>query len=263
MPKIRHHPIETFVERTAGMVPGRIEDRPSTYQIARLAVEKYDAMQQRSELLDFLVFLNNSGKRPAQVTEIGTAKGGNLYALSMIAKRNGQLISIDLPGGDGGGGYRLRDEYRIARRRMKGQQIHFIRGDSHDTGPEPTSTFSRLVECLTDEKGRRKIDLLYVDADHSYAGVKQDFETYSRLVRVGGMIALHDIVENPSNENIEVSTFWNEIKDAFKHREFIDKFRESGAARDAGGIGLITDWQPERYDALALSLQPSLSSHQS
>jgi len=36
------------------------------------------------------------------------------------------------------------------------------------------------------------IDLLYIDGDHSYAGVKFDFEQFGALVRPGGLILLHD-----------------------------------------------------------------------
>ena len=37
------------------------------------------------------------------------------------------------------------------------------------------------------------MDFLFIDGDHSYEGAKQDFENYSKLVRPGGLIALHDI----------------------------------------------------------------------
>lgn len=37
-----------------------------------------------------------------------------------------------------------------------------------------------------------QIDFLFIDADHSYEGVKLDFELYSRLVKKTGIIVLHD-----------------------------------------------------------------------
>lgn len=37
-----------------------------------------------------------------------------------------------------------------------------------------------------------KIDLLFIDGDHSYEGVKQDFELYSKLLSENGVIVLHD-----------------------------------------------------------------------
>ena len=40
------------------------------------------------------------------------------------------------------------------------------------------------------------LDLLFIDGDHSYDGVRADFELYGRLVRPGGLIALHDVNED-------------------------------------------------------------------
>lgn len=37
-----------------------------------------------------------------------------------------------------------------------------------------------------------KIDFLHIDADHSYEGVKRDFELYSQIMSPGGIISLHD-----------------------------------------------------------------------
>ena len=37
-----------------------------------------------------------------------------------------------------------------------------------------------------------KIDLLFIDGDHSYEGVKQDFELYSKILSDNGVIIIHD-----------------------------------------------------------------------
>lgn len=37
-----------------------------------------------------------------------------------------------------------------------------------------------------------KIDYLHIDADHSYEGVKKDFELYSKLLNDKGIITIHD-----------------------------------------------------------------------
>jgi hypothetical protein len=55
----------------------------------------------------------------------------------------------------------------------------------------------------------KKVDFLFIDADHSYEGIKKDFEMYSLLVRKGGIIAFHDIV--PSGYPT-LHKFWNEVK---------------------------------------------------
>jgi hypothetical protein len=37
-----------------------------------------------------------------------------------------------------------------------------------------------------------KIDLLFIDGDHSYDGVKKDFELYSKILNDNGIIIIHD-----------------------------------------------------------------------
>jgi hypothetical protein len=37
-----------------------------------------------------------------------------------------------------------------------------------------------------------KIDLLFIDGDHSYKGVKKDFELYSQILSENGVIIIHD-----------------------------------------------------------------------
>jgi hypothetical protein len=37
-----------------------------------------------------------------------------------------------------------------------------------------------------------KIDLLFIDGDHSYEGVKQDFDLYSQILSENGIIIIHD-----------------------------------------------------------------------
>ena len=37
-----------------------------------------------------------------------------------------------------------------------------------------------------------KIDVLWIDADHTYEGVKKDFDLYSKIMNKGGIITIHD-----------------------------------------------------------------------
>ena len=47
-----------------------------------------------------------------------------------------------------------------------------------------------------------KIDVLFIDGDHSYEGVKLDFELYSKLLAPKGVVILHDSDEKYSNSLI-------------------------------------------------------------
>ena len=82
-------------------------------------------------------------------------------------------------------------------------------------------TLERVQRIL----GDRKLDFLFIDADHTYEGVKRDFEMYSPLVREGGIIAFHDIVPCDKIHDPEgkfgASRFWNEIKHKYKYLEIV------------------------------------------
>ena len=43
------------------------------------------------------------------------------------------------------------------------------------------------------------IDVLHIDADHSYEGVKRDFDIWSMHVRPGGVVLFHDIESFPDD----------------------------------------------------------------
>jgi predicted O-methyltransferase YrrM len=86
------------------------------------------------------------------------------------------------------------------------------------------------------------VDFLFIDGDHSYAGVKADFELYAPLVRKGGIIALHDIVADHRTRfgrdtgcyAGEVHQFWSELKSTHQVEELIDD-----PAQDGFGIGVV------------------------
>lgn len=94
-----------------------------------------------------------------------------------------------------------------------------------------------------------KIDILFIDGDHSYEGVKLDFELYSKLLTPKGIVILHDSDENYSNsliisedtkkdyhsfdgparfvKELQKNTEWN-LVNLFNFRTFTDKPSSSG-----------------------------------
>lgn len=78
-----------------------------------------------------------------------------------------------------------------------------VKGRSQD--PDTWIEVGRLLEG-------RAVDLLYIDGDHMYPSVKQDWEMYSQFVRPGGIIVLHDAVIE-DNDSVEVFRFYREIRD--------------------------------------------------
>jgi cephalosporin hydroxylase len=137
--------------------------------------------------------------KPKVVLEIGTANGGTLFLFTRVASQMPIIISIDLPGGRFGGGYPKYKTY-LYKQFAKQGRIYLLRRDSHDP-----KTLEEVKSILDGQK----VDFLFIDGDHSYNSVKQDFEMYSPLVKEGGIIAFHDIVAGPSENVGGVPEFYN------------------------------------------------------
>jgi predicted O-methyltransferase YrrM len=170
--------------------------------------------------------LNNVGElQPKNLMEIGTAKGGTLFLFCQTSDPMAQVISVDLPGGKFGGGYSNAKRKFYKSLAKPNQQIILIRKNAHES-----STLNEVKIVLAG----KALDFLFIDGDHTYEGVKKDFEMYSPLVRKGGAIAFHDIAKHPSTSQCEVNRFWNEIKNSHKFREFVNDWNQG-----IYGIGLI------------------------
>lgn len=132
--------------------------------------------------------------------EIGTALGGTLYQLIQVADDNAEIVSIDLPGGKFGGEYGQPDVKLMTSWLRNGQQLHIIRNDS-----KGYVTVNKVREILAG----RKFDFLFIDGDHSYEGVKADFEIYKEFA--GDLVVFHDIAEH-NREDVGVRKFWKELQ---------------------------------------------------
>ena len=180
-------------------------------------------IQIKQEIQELLSIL--SEQNICTMLEIGTANGGTLYLFSRILDANARIISLDLPKGKLGGGY---ESYKIpffTNFAKENQQIFLVRTDSHS--PEALTAVKSILK-------ERKIDFLFIDGDHTYEGVKIDFQMYSPLVRKCGLIAFHDIWEGPPELSGKVNDFWNEIKHTYKHQEIIGGNNQKGF-----GIGVL------------------------
>jgi len=167
-----------------------------------------DPFQIKEEILQLIKILAKRQIRTA--LEIGTANGGTLFLFSHIFSQDALIASVDLPGGRFGGGYESWKTSFYKSFALPKQKLYLIRGDSH------SDKTANIVKNIFHNKN---LDFLFIDGDHAYEGAKSDFETYSKLVRPGGLIAFHDIVSGLPESVGGVPKFWNQIKNDFRHRK--------------------------------------------
>jgi cephalosporin hydroxylase len=175
-------------------------------ELAIEAVMHQYAAQDPGELAGTLLAV--AAVRPERICEIGCLDGGTLWCWRACGAQHvyGITAPVNNPGWV----------------RPHGATLMF--GDSHD----PVSR-TWLVAQLAGEL----LDVLFIDGDHTAAGVRADWADYSPLVRPGGLVVIHDIALMP-----DVAGFWAELKAA--PRPAGREFREICAGGDAPGAGFIT-----------------------
>ena len=114
---------------------------------------------------------------PRRVLEIGTAKGGTLYLWTQAATKDAIIVSLDLPGGQFGGGYPLQRVPFYQAFAQPDQQLILMRDDSHTEAS---------LQAVRSQFQDQPIDFAFIDGDHTYDGVRQDVMMYAPLVREGG-----------------------------------------------------------------------------
>tara|TARA_Y100000310_G_C20610080_1_gene777548 strand:- start:892 stop:1509 length:618 start_codon:yes stop_codon:yes gene_type:complete len=163
--------------------------------------------QETEEILQLTDFLLDN--KPHNIMEIGSKYGGVFYIFSKIA--TGKKISLDLPGGVHGGWALNEHPYlgNVVEKRNRYfkngfDNIHTVLANSHDI-----DTVHKIESILSGEE----LDFLLIDGDHTYEGVKQDYEMYKHLVKNDGWIGFHDIndTEHHRKINVNVGRFWNEL----------------------------------------------------
>lgn len=105
-----------------------------------------------------------------------------------------------------------------------------ILGDTHDS--------ETLKELKMKLKGR-KINILFIDASHTYVSVKKDYEIYAPLC--DGIIAIDDInlsrYAKRKRKRHGVWLFWDELKVAEHYDDYL--FLSITQCKDTSGLGLV------------------------
>ena len=150
---------------------------------------------------DELQYLKGLAGSATSILEIGSRYGDTLAEMARAMPVKGKVLAVDLPGIQPWG-YPDSAEHlcrNIATLREEGYQATVIFGDSTD--PE-------IVELA---RGWAPFDLVFIDGDHRYEGVKKDWENYGPM---GKIVVFHDIVVHPASAHNrpEVYRLFEEIQ---------------------------------------------------
>jgi len=134
-----------------------------------------------------------AGKR--SLVEIGVMHGVNTALLRSVMDPSGTITGIDPhPPGRLGVSFERWIALREVARYPRGRVV-LLRGWSHEA----------VVSWST------PIDFLFVDGDHSWAGIDRDWRGWSRHVVPGGAVALHDSRSVPGRPDLDSVRYTREV----------------------------------------------------
>lgn len=158
-------------------------------------------------LFDLRSFIN---KETVNYLEIGVYAGGS-SSLMMSHPKKTNVYAVDL-------GKPISPEVvkqNIDMFSSPENQFQFIIGDSHS--PETISKVTNMV---------KDIDILFIDGDHSYQGVLDDFSNFEKMVLPGGYIVFDDYMDWQYSPEVK-----NAVDDLVKTTYFTDNYQVIGSLK--------------------------------
>jgi len=174
------------------------------------------------EFADLLAIFDK--RKPRSILEIGVREGGTLYQWIKHAQPGAQIVAIDLPGVLWGYEGSAHPEQWSEWAADRGVDLTVILADSHD--PE---TIWKVCKFMP-------FDFIFIDGDHRLEGMAADFISYMPMVGTGGgVIALHDIMQDSTDKSIEGWKLWRILRGtAYRTAELLSEDKQ-----DSRGIGVV------------------------
>lgn len=204
----------------------RMQRDYSSAELYQISQETFGVLQQEVEITGVLDTI--AAANPGIIGEIGLKHSGNSFLFTQKCRNAKLFVGLDL---------KLENTAKLQYVAPAGMQFRFFEGSSY--APQTVEQVRRFL------KGRQ-FDFLFIDGDHSFHGVKEDFLMYLPMVRPGGLVGFHDIVpddvarhgtkpEQSLCYGGDVYAFWAQLKPHFAHQEFVRSWDQTGF-----GIGIIT-----------------------
>jgi MMP 1-O-methyltransferase len=167
---------------------------PESYRWLRLSrhISGWLTDQEANRL--FLLARHATPEQSTIVVEIGSWQGKSSVMLGggVLAKPDARLYCVDPFGKDESieDQQRYYDPLVAGMRRSLGEAFECnIRRSGLSAVTFPLRGYSFEIV----EEWQQPIDLLFIDANHRYESVRRDFEQWAPFVKIGGVIALHDV----------------------------------------------------------------------
>lgn len=156
-------------------------------------------------LIHYSLIINH---KPKQILCVGSEKGfvPAMCALACKANLYGQVDFVDAgfnlnqPNNWGGTGFWKNND--------PNQHFSFLGLDKY------INTFVMTTKNFTHKFKQEKYDYIYLDGDHSYLGVKKDFEFFWPRLKKNGFMLFHDIgaIGSHQGKKFGVKKFWDDLK---------------------------------------------------
>jgi len=180
---------------------------PLQVQYAQDWLNAYFIAQHRTEFTWMLSYLTGC----KSMLEIGSRFGLSTLVMASKLDKHSTVVAVDWPNHEGaddnmcyGNIIESVESLKSNMRKIHdmGHKTHLLLGDSH------------TQEVVSKVKALGPYDFIFIDGDHSDAGVRADFENYGKLSKT---VAFHDIAKDGA-----CHLFWNELRSQYRTEECVD-----------------------------------------
>jgi len=180
--------------------------REVSFSEAYKEARRFSVMQYYDEIEEFLDKCSEYLGKVKTIVEIGSHLGGNLLLLNrlMDGESDDLMIAVSVDQGYG---------------RIHTEMISEIIKPSGVVSFETNSRSVETIRNVENTLGDRLIDVLFIDADHSYEGSYGDYKAYVDLCSPKSIIGLHDIYWTAGG----VIKTWDKLKRSYITHECIRK----------------------------------------